>query len=187
MEENNDSLISISRVRFKNKHLVEKASKLTKYINEKCNNLVEGNQINVYISDDEEDTIEIVFATKSDEKIRKTATDKIMETVSQFISEFAPYSSGNNGVEIIPLEGYSTKYLKEDIKVAAEKKRTLCIVDTYDNYYRFTCGKSLKIKHFSITPDNDSYSDVVAYCLTENLDKIKELYYDKLTEGLWLD
>ena len=33
-----------------------------------------------------------------------------------------------NGVEIIPLEGYSTKYLKEDIKIAAEKKRTLCIV-----------------------------------------------------------
>lgn len=190
MDDNNNESLSISKISFKDKFLVKQAEQFSKYLNKRCGKYVEEGKIKVYLSEEYEDTVDVIFATKNEDKIREKAVNKVMESMVNYINENMTdddIPNKNNGVEIIPLEGYSTKYLKEDIKIAANKKRTLCIVDTYDNYYRFTCGKILKIKHFNITPDDDSYSDIVTYCLTEDINKIKELYFDKLKESVWLD
>lgn len=116
--------------------------------------------------------------------------EETLSTIDSLIYKFLELVEidKNKNTEFIPLEGYDTSNLQNEIEDAVKNKRSLLIVDTFDNYLRETRKKcdQREYNQYFIEYGTNEYADAALLIKEGNLEKLAEMYRGKLSLTPWL-
>lgn len=110
-----------------------------------------------------------------------------VDSINRVLSKFTRCALKKElmSTEFIPLEGYSEENMKSEIIEAVKGKRKLCILKDYNEYLSMQ-EKDLYIFHQHILEyGTDEYVNAVLYIRNGNIQKLRELYGDKLVLTDW--
>lgn len=118
---------------------------------------------------------------------------KVTEMVKDFLNQAVKYSIKKT--EFIPLydftgdsRNYSLSEMQEDVVEALKNKRSLCIIDKFQDYLDNTKSQDYRFNQYLLKYDGESAGEYVDFILMVRSGKIKELrekYSGKLTKTEW--
>lgn len=118
---------------------------------------------------------------------RVAIDSKKVESINKVLNKFTRCALKKelSTTEFVPLNGYPEDNLKDEIIEALQGKRKLCILRDYEEYLNMQ-DKELYIFHqYMLEYGTNEYIDAILFIRNGNLDKLRELYNDKLVLTNW--
>lgn len=128
---------------------------------------------------------------KSDENnngsYRIAIDSKKVESINRVLNKFTRCALKKelSTTEFIPLNGYPEENLKDEIIEALKGKRKLCILSDFKEYLDMQKKELYVFHQYILEYGTNEYVDAVLYIRNGNLEKLRELYSDKLVLTDW--
>jgi hypothetical protein len=87
--------------------------------------------------------------------------------------------------EFIPLHGYSSKNLKNDIQEAVKNKRKLCIIKDYSEYTALTTSKKYVFHQIMVEYGTRDYTETAILLYNEDMKSLRDKFEDSLKLEDW--
>lgn len=109
--------------------------------------------------------------------------DPLFISQLDFFDEFA-IKRKLKSTEFIPLSGYDTDRMSEEVKGAVENKRNLLFIKSFKEYKNMTKGE-YKFNQYELKYGTSEYADAIIMIRNKDWKSIKKIYSNKLEFVNW--